>query len=71
MGRWAWVPSPCPLPGLSLLLLLLLLAPLRAQPQAGRVSTDPSRCDLGLPVPTLGPEAEPGPGVERARGPRC
>lgn len=40
MGRWAWVPSPCPLPGLSLLLLLLLLAPLRAQPQAGRNHTE-------------------------------
>lgn len=42
MGRWAWVPSPCPPLGLSLLLLLLLLVPRGAQPQAGRVSTDPS-----------------------------
>ncbi|XP_014388937.1 PREDICTED: hepatocyte growth factor activator [Myotis brandtii] len=40
MGRWAWVPRPCPPPGLSLLLLLLLLAPLRAQPQAGRNHTE-------------------------------
>lgn len=51
MGRWAWVPSPCPLPGLSLLLLLLLPlppGPLGAPPPAGRVSSDPSHCDLGL-----------------------
>ena len=41
MGRWAGVPSPCPPLGLSLLLLLLLV-PRGAQPQAGRVSTDPT-----------------------------
>ncbi|KAM5283852.1 hepatocyte growth factor activator isoform 5-T5 [Hipposideros larvatus] len=40
MGRWAWVPGPWPLLGLSLL-LLLLLAPLGAQPQAGRNHTEP------------------------------
>ncbi|XP_070256035.1 hepatocyte growth factor activator isoform X2 [Myotis yumanensis] len=39
MGCWAWVPRPCPPPRLSLL-LLLLLAPLRAQPQAGRNHTE-------------------------------
>lgn len=45
MGRWARVPGRCPPPGLLLLLVLLLPAPppLRAQPQAGGVSTGPWR----------------------------
>lgn len=44
MGQRAWVPSPCPLPRpcpFLLLLLLLLVVPQGAQPQVGRVSTDP------------------------------
>lgn len=43
MGQQAWAPSPCSLPRPCpfLLLLLLLVVPRGAQPQAGRVSTDP------------------------------
>lgn len=50
MRQRAWLPSvssrPCPF----LLLLLLLVVPQVAQPQAGRVSTDPLSC-MWLRVP--------------------
>lgn len=43
MGQRAWAPSPysLPRPRPFLLLLILLLVPPGAQPQAGRVSTNP------------------------------
>lgn len=68
MGRWARVAGPCPSPGPALLLLLLLL-PRGAQPQAARVSADPSTVTTGYPGPFPGPGAKPGQGVDGVRGP--
>ncbi|XP_059532751.1 hepatocyte growth factor activator isoform X1 [Myotis daubentonii] len=79
MGRWAWVPSPCPPPGLSLLLLLLLLllvAPLRAQPQAGRNHTESREPNATvtsrtptIPVTSVTPTTSPA-STPKAEGPR-
>nr|KAF6386992.1 HGF activator [Myotis myotis] len=76
MGRWAWVPSPCPPPGLSLLLLLLLLAPLKAQPQAGRNHTESREPNATvtsrtptIPVTSVTPTTSPA-STPEAEGPR-
>ncbi|XP_036272999.1 hepatocyte growth factor activator [Pipistrellus kuhlii] len=75
MGRRAWVPSPCRPPRLSLL-LLLLLAPLRAQPQAGRNHTEPQEPNATVtsrtppvPVTSVTPTAS-ATSTPEAEGPR-
>lgn len=71
MGLQAWVPSPCPLPRpcpfLLLLLLLLVVVPLGAQPQVGRVSTDPLPHNVA--EGSLWPLRVPGKSLERGKSP--
>lgn len=70
MGQRAWVPSPCPLSRpcpFLLLLLLLVVVPRGAQPQVGRVSTDPFPHNVA--EGSLWPLRVPGKRLERGKGP--